>query len=218
MPTSTRKRTNQEPSAFTNNPDTINPSDLPPERPRKKALRRVSPPLSSLSLNKLIYILALCSALLIAFYSYRIVQYKSQMGGWWNLALGKRPQPMRDDTGPACSESKRSLKTGGKWWAGGGERASTSRESDVEDRINALAEALGMPPKELASAIASAVKEYVPPASLSSISLAAAKETGKGSESAKILWGEDELEENGEGVLGQILDRVVGMDEPPSEA
>jgi len=81
-----------------------------------------------------------------------------------------------------------------------------------------VAEALGMPPKELASAIASAVKEYVPPASLSSISLAAAKETGKGSESAKILWGEDELEENGEGVLGQILDRVVGMDEPPSEA
>jgi hypothetical protein len=45
----------------------------------------------------------------------------------------------------------------------------------VEDRINALASALGIPSKELASAIAVAVREHVPPASLSSI---AAKETG----------------------------------------
>jgi hypothetical protein len=53
-------------------------------------------------------------------------------------------------------------------------RAGGESES-VEDIINALAEALGMPSKELASAIAVAVREYVPPASLSSV---ASHETG----------------------------------------
>ena len=43
-------------------------------------------------------------------------------------------------------------------------------ELSVEERINELASALGMPSKDLASAIANAVREYVPPASLSSIS------------------------------------------------
>lgn len=49
-------------------------------------------------------------------------------------------------------------------------------DESVEDRINGLARALGIPSKELASAIAGAVRQYVPPASLSSI---AAKETGE---------------------------------------
>ena len=52
---------------------------------------------------------------------------------------------------------------------------SDSRSETVEERINALALALGMPSKELASAIAVAVRQHVPPASLSSIT---AKETG----------------------------------------
>lgn len=86
----------------------------------------------------------------------------------------------------------------------------------MEDRINALAEALGMPPKELASAIAGVVREYVPPASLSSVSSAAAKATGKSSDATKVLLGgEDEQED--EGVMGtasSILGSVVGLDEP----
>jgi len=73
--------------------------------------------------------------------------------------------------------------SGRKWW---GENRDGS---GVEDKINALAEALGMPPKELASAIAGAVKEYVPPASLSSV---ASKETGQNSETMKVLLSNDE--------------------------
>ena len=48
-------------------------------------------------------------------------------------------------------------------------------DESVEDHINGLARALGIPSKELASAIAGVVQQYVPPVSLSSI---AAKETG----------------------------------------
>jgi len=78
---------------------------------------------------------------------------------------------------------KSSTMSGRKWW---GENRDGS---GVEDKINALAEALGMPPKELASAIAGAVKEYVPPASLSSV---ASKETGQNSETMKVLLSNDE--------------------------
>ncbi|KIM79260.1 hypothetical protein PILCRDRAFT_823513 [Piloderma croceum F 1598] len=214
MSTSTRKRTNEAPS-FGDNTNITNPADLPSSRPRKKALRRVSPPLSSLSLNKLIYILVLFAVLLTAFYSYRIVQYKSQVGGWWNLALGKRPPQLRDDGGDLNFNSNQASKPGGKKWQSG--------ESDVEDRINALAEALGMPSKELASAIAGAVKQFVPPASLSSVSAAASKETGRNSEALKILLGggvaeKGDDEKKGEGMVGEVvsgLGSVVGMDEPP---
>lgn len=214
MSSSTRKRTNGGPTSFADNPNPTNPSDLPPDRPRKKPLRKVSPPLSRISLDNLIYILVLGALLLTSFYAYRTVQYKSQVGGWWNLMLGKRPPQLQNQ------DERPNVQPGGKkWWAGGGSNngggSEKSKGNDVEDRINALAEALGMPPKELASAIAGAVKEYVPPASLSSVSSAAAKETGKNSDATKILLGEDE-EAQGvvEGVASGFAS-VVGMDEPP---
>jgi len=115
-----------------------------------RALRPVSAPLSSTPLSRLIYILITLSVLLISYYSYRGLQYKSAVGGWWNLALGKPPAII-----------------------------TTTRHGDdetVEDRINGLARVLGVPSKELASAVAGVVRQYVPPASLSSI---AARETGK---------------------------------------
>ena len=52
-----------------------------------------------------------------------------------------------------------------------GRRADTT----VEEKIDELASALGVPSKDLASAIASAVHEYVPPATISSV---AAHQTG----------------------------------------
>jgi len=138
------------------------------------------------------------------------------------LALGKRPPQLQDeDHSPGSNPNQQFGRK--KWWAGKssdrGRSGNTSGGSDVEDRINALAEALGMPPKELASAIASAVKQYVPPASLSSMSLAAAKETGH-SGTTNILFGEGEKDGDGEGrgkdgVMGDVLGSVVGMDEPP---
>jgi len=136
------------------------------------------------------------------------------------LALGKRPPQLQDEDRSTGSNPNQQFGRK-KWWAGKssdrGRSENTSGGSDVEDRINALAEALGMPPKELASAIASAVKQYVPPASLSSMSLAAAKETGH-SATTNILWAQSEEEGEGggkDGVVGDVLGSVVGMDEPP---
>jgi len=84
----------------------------------------------------------------------------------------------------------------------------------VEDRINALATALGMPPKDLAKAIAGAVREYVPPASLSSIR---ARETG--GPAVDVLLGEKDAptgsqseEKPASGGTGSVIDSFVGDD------
>ncbi|KIK70461.1 hypothetical protein GYMLUDRAFT_89497 [Collybiopsis luxurians FD-317 M1] len=176
--------------------------DLPPKREGKR-LQRVQPPLKSTRLTNLIYILVLLSTLLTAFYSYRLMQWKSEVGGWWNLALGKKPFAAQSTpVDPGQRQNTRSQNSG-----------------DVEDKINALAEALGMPSQDLAKAIAVAVREYVPPASLSSI-----KERETGSPAVDEL-----LRGNGEGktvepseptstgvVEGVVrnMDSFVGMDEP----
>jgi len=113
----------------------------------------------------------------------------------------------------------------GSWWNFFVDKRSQTcaREESVEERINALASALGMPSSELASAIAGAVRSYVPPASLSSV---AAKETG---EAVKVLLSESNggqeyiSASNGAaaeiigGVVGGIvtsMEGFVGMDEP----
>lgn len=139
-------------------------SDLPPPRDRK-GLRPVSPPLSNVPIRKFNYYLALFAVLALALYTWRILQWKIEAGSWWNLALGKRPPGTHT---PSAA-----------WSAGGGgestQPAGTGGETSVEQRINDLADALGMPSKDLASAIAAAVHEYVPPVSLSSV---AAHQTG----------------------------------------
>ncbi|KAJ3989049.1 hypothetical protein F5890DRAFT_1570689 [Lentinula detonsa] len=177
-------------------------ANLPPKR-EGKLLQRAQPPLKNTRLTNLIYILVILSTLLTAFYSYRMLQWKSEVGGWWNLALGKK-LPVAQAT-PVDTGSN-------------GQRRNSEGEG-VEDRINALAEALGMPPQDLAKAIAVAVREYVPPASLSSIK---ERETGKPAV-------EELLRGNGEGktvegskptstgvVEGVVrnMDSFVGLDEP----
>ncbi|KXN83759.1 hypothetical protein AN958_01086 [Leucoagaricus sp. SymC.cos] len=124
--------------------------DIPSERV-KHALQPVSP-LKTTRLSHLIYILLLLTALLGGYYSYRIPQYRSHVGGWWDTVLGRRLQ-----TQQASSEHPH------------------HHHTSVEDQINDLAQALGMPSRDLASAIAVAVRNYVPPASLLSV---AATETG----------------------------------------
>jgi hypothetical protein len=98
----------------------------------------------------------------------------------------------------------------------------------VEDRIRDLADALGMPSGDLARAIAVAVREYVPPASLSSVS-AAAQKTGGASEIVDELLGDGAHADassssssaaaaaTGGGGVSGIIGKVVGMDEPPAE-
>ncbi|RXW19752.1 hypothetical protein EST38_g6114 [Candolleomyces aberdarensis] len=192
--TSTRKRNSTQ----------LSERDLPPPRRTKGIRDDVSLPLENTSLRRLIYILVALTTLLGLFYTYRTVQYKKEVGGWWNLLLGRKPPHVAEGTWKSGS-------------SGGGNK------HDVEDKINDLAAALGLPSHELASAIALAVHNYVPPASLSSI---AAKETGsvvdvlvEGAESgqAEGLNVPQKSPEPTPGVVGEIVngfETFVGLEEP----
>ncbi|GLB43014.1 hypothetical protein LshimejAT787_1204630 [Lyophyllum shimeji] len=200
---STRKRTTSGSSTATAN-------NLPPPR-TSKGLKSVSAPLTHTRLNRLIYLLAFLTTLLVAYYSYRVVQYKSEVGGWWNLALGRPPPLQTEEGGNGFSRGKGRPRK---------EKAKGEEES-VEDRINALARALGMPSKELASAIAVAVRDYVPPASLSSV---AARETGpavqamvRGVTYEPVKVEGTATESQTQGMFGSVvsgMENLVGMDEP----
>ncbi|RPD73666.1 hypothetical protein L226DRAFT_535946 [Lentinus tigrinus ALCF2SS1-7] len=133
-------------------------SDLPPPRDRK-GIRPVSPPFSNTPLHRFNYYLVLFAVLLGAFYSWRLLQWKTEVGGWWNLALGKRPPGAEALMGHSTPSPSATSGSSGK----------AKGELTVEDRINDLAAALGMPSSDLAAAIADAVREHVPPASLSSV-------------------------------------------------
>jgi len=203
MPTTMAPTRKDSTNALNSPPASVRSEHMPPDRPRKKALASVDAPLTNLSLNNLIYILSLGATLLIAFYAWRIVGYKREVGGWWNLALGKKapaPSPAATPTG---------------WFRSPKDSANegSAGDTEVEDRINALASALGMPPTHLASAIASAVREHVPPASLSSV--AASEPTGA---ATKVLLNDESEEVPEESVVGKaggIIGSVVGLDEPP---
>jgi hypothetical protein len=77
---------------------------------------------------------------------------------------------------------------------------------------------------DLAAAIAAAVREYAPPASISS-AVAKAQETGGASEVVEALINDPQDDadaqaatDNSGGILSSVADgmgKVVGMDEPP---
>ena len=176
-------------------------------------MRPVKPPLSTVSFSNFIYVLVALLALTAAYFSYRTLQIKtevranasllsqttrlttspSQVGGWWNLALGKRPNYMEPP------EGRHPDKIG-----------KHANDETVESRIEALAEALGIKSNDLASAIAVAVKEYVPPASLSSI---ASSQTG---DAVEAMITETPEKGQGQPKKGEAgwMDTLVGLDEP----
>ncbi|KIJ53328.1 hypothetical protein M422DRAFT_202242 [Sphaerobolus stellatus SS14] len=189
MTTKTRQRNN---NAFTNT-NLDSPSDLPPNRTGKiTAKHKVRLPGYNVKFSTFIYLLSALAFVFIGWNTYRIFQWKSAAGGWWNLALGR--------TVPTTGESNGNpgYDPDSTW------KRNFNKEADrvsVEDHIQALAAALGMPSKELATAIAEAVKNYVPPASLSSISAAEATSTG---EAVKVLVGENDEPEPGTGLKDKI--------------
>ncbi|PCH34583.1 hypothetical protein WOLCODRAFT_133521 [Wolfiporia cocos MD-104 SS10] len=192
------------------------PSDLPPPRDRKKAIRPVSPPLSNVSLSRFNYAIVLLAALLVAFYAWRLAQWKAEVGGWWNLALGRRPLALQNQNQGTSSSAGASANPGLKWQR-------HDEEPSVEDRIEELAAALGIPSKDLAQAIAGAVRDNVPPASLSSVS---AHETGdavkyivnpsspssSAAENAPVSTAS-----KGFKAMESAFEAMVGLDEPPSD-
>jgi hypothetical protein len=117
---------------------------LPPKR-QGKAVKRTAAPLYKTSFNNFVYTLATIAICLFAFYTYKITAWKTQAGGWWNLATGNIPAPETS-------------------FSGGTE------DNSVEAKISQLASVFGIPPATLATAIASAVSVHAAPASLSPIS------------------------------------------------
>lgn len=233
---STRKRTkapSTSPKAGSQSPPIAaadspsNPANRPPPR-QKPPMPKVSPPLSSMRLSRLIYILAITTLLLGGYYSWRIAQWKTEVGGWWNLALGKRPpQPYASQPYQTQVEHGRKGWSGKSAWSASKGRDNGRRgrtEDSVEDRINALADALGMPSSDLAAAIAGAVREYVPPATLSSLA-AHETETGSGVVDALVNEKQEDHEVkrdanagSGGGIASSVvngIENMVGMDEPP---
>lgn len=137
------------------------PGDLPPPRERKDAiLPGVSPPLAKMPFYKFIYSLAFVAALYLLFYTWRIALWKID-SPLFGLGFGRKPS---DSSSSSSSLAAAPTPAGS---AGGGKKG--GGESNVEDRINELAAALGVPSNDLAYAIADAVREHIPPASLSSI-------------------------------------------------
>ena len=144
---------------FTVGTNSSKSSDLPPSRPHKN-LQPVSPPLAHTPFRRFVYYIATFAIIVMAFYGWRMFQWKTEYGGWWNLSLGRRP--------PGATPLAAAGEGVGAGYTYTGKAAEGSTKS-VEDNIEALADALGMPSSDLASAIADAVREHVPPASLSSV-------------------------------------------------
>ena len=130
------------------------------------------------------------------------------MGGWWTLLLSGRHPRAHSEAGGAVHHHAESQS----------QQSQSNRRGDcnckaetVEDSINALAQALGMPSRDLAVAIAGAVREYVPPASLSAIR---EKETGGPAVEELLKEREGGKKVDNGGSEGSVIGSFVGMDEP----
>ncbi|KAG9076117.1 hypothetical protein FRC06_009692 [Ceratobasidium sp. 370] len=174
-----------------------NGEDLPPKR-EGKAIRDVHPPLHNVNLSTIIYVLAGLGFLWAALSTYRVTQLQADAGGWYNLILGKRP-----DTGAPMRGNP------------GGHRMHDTTAKGIEDRIRALADELGIHPREFASAI----RPLMPPASVTSIS-AEASATPMADAVIGVLADEEKSGTgNPESVVSQAanlggLGGIVGLDDP----
>ncbi|KAH9938803.1 uncharacterized protein BXZ73DRAFT_76311 [Epithele typhae] len=196
------------------------PSDLPPAR-EGKMLRSVSPPFAGTSLRRFNYALALAALAVLAVYAYRLVAFKHEVGGWWNLALGRRTPAMREH-GHGHEHGREAHYAHGH---GYGCRHQHKHEGDgeggdgrtsVESKIEALAAALGVDSPDLARAIGDAVRAHVPPASLSSV--AAHEPSGA---AVKWLVEPKEAEASGTGGAAEAVvsafEAAVGLEGPPND-
>ncbi|KAI6006433.1 hypothetical protein EDC04DRAFT_2515422, partial [Pisolithus marmoratus] len=121
----------------------------PPEVPgtAKKGLAPVSPPGSKAPFHKFVYVIVLGAALLLAWYAYSMSSFLlHQDAALWRSPLGF----------PA--------RVGSNIWDSG-DRVKVVEEETLEGRVNALADVLGIPARD----VARAVKPFVPPASLASM-------------------------------------------------
>ncbi|KAI9463151.1 hypothetical protein HD554DRAFT_2175656 [Boletus coccyginus] len=142
----------------------------------KKLLAEVSPPGARTPFTKFLYALLFIVLLLLVWYTYGMVVLLERLKeevGWWGIIVG-------DPGGMPRWETWKGFGSG--WGGGEGGRAEAQEGGDLERSLNALADALGISPIQ----VASAVKPLVPQASLTSIA-SKTEETG-GSKAVRILF------------------------------
>lgn len=191
-------------------------------KPSIGIVRSVTPPLFNVRLGKFIYVFCFLLAALTGLYTLKnLNMHKNQAGGWLNLLTGHKipqvhvPGGLGPDIGQQRAAHGHPPRDQERGFFHRHNRAAV--RGPVEEKIFELARVLGMPSNELASAIAIAVREYVPPASLSSI---AAEQTGRIVEALIIGKSEYIIDPNSIKVKRDgptqtgVIDSLVGMEEP----
>lgn len=175
--------------------------DVPNQQSR--GIQNVTAPLYKSSTGSFVYVLSAFAVIIFAWYAYKGVSVASSVvsnASPFGSSSSSTPSSKSGDVPVNVGESRAAREEG----VGG--------EMSVERHIEELAKAFGMPSKDLASAIAGAVREHVPPSSLSSVSKKAEK-TG-GSKVIDELTGEAEEGED-PASWTDTLGTVVGMDDMP---
>ncbi|KAA1473052.1 hypothetical protein DENSPDRAFT_219286 [Dentipellis sp. KUC8613] len=192
------------PAPAPSKPAPVAKEDLPPPK-KDKGVRSVSPPLRGVSLSRFFYALAAVAGAIALWYVYHAAQIAV------DLVRGTVPSAPGFGVGWGLGSGGRDRNAGGD-----SDSRAGAGKGTVESRIEELARALGVKSPELANAIAGVVREYVPPATLSSIA-SQARKTG-GSQVVDALVGEKPEGGASQGVMGGVgdtLGKVVGMDDVP---
>lgn len=211
------KQSPQSKQSTQNNSASSNKHDLPPKR-QGKAIQRVHWPLMNTDLSKIVYYISAAGLLVTVFYVYRIMQWKSDVGGWWNLALGKRPSLMRQDQNTMSG-------SGGSMGSGDDAMRNVvqmgkSPEMDLEFHISAIASILDIRPTDLAFALSDAVHSYVAPKTLSSLSSSASAENAEKTAVEAFFGGDEEINDIAPGAamklgkMAKAVEAFVGSEEP----
>lgn len=182
--------------------------DVPDQTSR--GIQAVTAPLYKSSTSTFFYVLSTLAVLIFAWYAYKGVSVVS------SAVSNASPfgSSSSSSSSSASSSSSPSVNVGERR-AGTETAGHDGGEMSVERRIEELAKAIGLSSKDLASAIAGAVREYAPPASLSSMSKKAEK-TG-GSQIVDELTGK-EGEEAEQATWADTIEAMVGMEDMPEGA
>ncbi|KAG2044023.1 hypothetical protein BDR03DRAFT_940561 [Suillus americanus] len=146
------------PGSLSEGSDHVNQSDLPPSRPRKEILTPVSPPGHRAPLRYFIYTLVTIALLFTVWYTYITavgLKHWQEEVGWWGMFIGRFGR-----------QHDRLFRN---QWRG------QEATGELEWHLSRLASTLGIHATDLASA----VKPFMPPATLSSLAPQATGEAMK---------------------------------------
>jgi len=172
---STRSSTRIRQSTSPERPSSTKKDDFPPSLPKEERGIRsdVKKPLEQVRLTSFIHVFICVLLVFLAWYSYRATLVTMDA---FKLSTGAYSFPSTASLSPYTDPIWKFVSRQVIWGVRGHSRHSGA---DVERRVEELAETLGVGPLDFASAIADAVRQFVPPASLSLLA-SEAKRAGGG--------------------------------------